>query len=244
MLYTFKLYTRIIQPMKAGRKLYPGEVDGTTQKKPSASRLRFPYIDWDTVKYAYIETGTMQTQFTPEITPAPTYESEGEASSTQIPTPVTFSYSNLKAPTGQLPQGKTFDVGGTIIDSSVSITDVTVGIYFASGEDTSYVSHVSPNSKSYTISNDVNKAMMFGKLLPGSYVYCITVTAGGSTGDVVDSYFTIISNQESYKAIMNPTDITFAPAQVGYGKQNSRQFSITNSGTGKNQKPNSFTKWK
>ena len=102
----------------------------------------------------------------------------------------TITITNGTTVPSTLSKGSAVSVKGTITASS-NLTSVTVCICDANGSAV-YSKTVAPNAKSYTISKDIDNAMLFNRLAAGNYSYrVIASTANTSNYVVVNQAFTV-----------------------------------------------------
>ena len=102
----------------------------------------------------------------------------------------TITIANGTSVPSTLSKGSAVGVKGTITASS-NLTSVTVCICDANGSAV-YSKTVAPNAKSYTISKDIDNAMLFNRLAAGNYSYrVIASTANTSNYVVVNQAFTV-----------------------------------------------------
>ncbi|MCR5718850.1 MAG: hypothetical protein K6F80_07440 [Oscillospiraceae bacterium] len=101
-----------------------------------------------------------------------------------------ITFNNTMSLGSSIRQGSPVSVRGTVSSGSSNLTNVTVGIYNASGAGL-YVSPVNPGARSYNISA-VDSAMRFDRLSAGTYYFRVTAS-NGSTSNVqlVNKSFTV-----------------------------------------------------
>jgi peptidoglycan hydrolase-like protein with peptidoglycan-binding domain len=127
---------------------------------------------------------------------------------------------------GTLTQGTSYSISGTI-SSNYSITSVTVGVYDASGNATSYVKTVTPNAYSYNIYG-VDASIKFGKLQGSengtTYYFRVTATdSSGTTKQLVNNSFIVKS-----RTIVNESSSEFAKmAKATHEVQGSKMCVLT-----------------
>ncbi|MGN0519056.1 MAG: CHAP domain-containing protein, partial [Acutalibacteraceae bacterium] len=125
----------------------------------------------------------------------------------------TLSISGHNVPPAELGQGKSFTIKGTV-SSNYNITSLTVGIYNANGGEVS-VKTVSPNAKSYSISN-VDAYIKFGQAQPGTNYYRIKATDQKTTKTLVDSAYNVKGSTASSSLAISGHNVP--PAELGLGK--------------------------
>ena len=91
---------------------------------------------------------------------------------------------------GTIYKGDSYYISGEIT-SNYKITSVTVGIYTASGNATSQIKTLTPNAKSYNISQ-ANNDILFGTLNVGTYYFKVTAKdASGKSKTLVNNKFAV-----------------------------------------------------
>ncbi|MGN0517771.1 MAG: CHAP domain-containing protein, partial [Acutalibacteraceae bacterium] len=125
----------------------------------------------------------------------------------------TLAISGHNVPPAELDLGKSFTIKGTV-SSNYNITSLTVGIYNANGGEVS-VKTVSPNAKSYSISN-VDAYIKFGQAQPGTNYYRIKATDQKTTKTLVDSAYNVKGSTASSSLAISGHNVP--PAELGLGK--------------------------
>ncbi|MCD8231926.1 MAG: RICIN domain-containing protein [Clostridiales bacterium] len=95
---------------------------------------------------------------------------------------------------GTMKEGSSFDIIGTITSNSM-ITSVTVAVYDVSGNK-QIGKTVSPNSKSYDLSN-VDNSIKFGGLTAGVYRYKVTAKNSAGTKTLVNKVFVVYGTSKT-----------------------------------------------
>jgi peptidoglycan hydrolase-like protein with peptidoglycan-binding domain len=138
----------------------------------------------------------------------------------------TLSIGSGKYAPGTLSEGSSYSINGTVT-SNYTITSVTIGIYDANGNATSYVKTVQPKTYSYNIYG-VDSSIKFGKLSGSengtTYYFRVTASdASGTTKQLVNNSFVVKS-----RAVVNlPQNEYSDMAYATYEKQDSKMCVLT-----------------
>ena len=125
----------------------------------------------------------------------------------------TLSIKNQTVP-GNLKQGKTFAVKGTV-NSNYTLNNVTVAVINSDGA-TVIGKSVNPKARSYKLSK-IDKYLKFGTLAPGSYRYVVSASDQLISATLVDAPFTVTGKATPTDSTLRITSVK-APSSIKKGK--------------------------
>ncbi len=119
-------------------------------------------------------------------------------------------------PSGNLTQGNTFPLKGTISSTYYNITNVACHIYNSSGNDAITAYSATPNARSYDIkTGGMDSKMTFGKLSVGSYTFVVSAKdASGKTAELRSSFKIVSSTSTTVTVTFNANGGSVSPSSA------------------------------
>lgn len=148
----------------------------------------------------------------PTVTEVPVIPEPNEVPEEPVVHNPKVSVKNVKAPE-EITEGSSFGIKGTISVDDGVLTKVTGKVTSEDGKKTYFSKSVKPNKAKYSLAgNKIDKAMTFGTLKPGTYVYTITVeTTYTEAKVVIEQKFTVKAKPVKVTPTPTPTPVPPTP---------------------------------